>query len=164
MASSVWLPLIFTRNPIFVSRIKYLLFNLLILSKSIRLDVRRFDGLFFNLQSFMYQWYICSIQFFISCIWRCTQSQSISSWREFQQRLAPIKKFFHIVINSCICPTLYHHSYYSWCNYSINNNGKYISYCCCYSRKKSSFSCLLSFCIISCCRFNGRFYGKSFIC
>ncbi len=165
MASSVWLHLIFIHHPIAVCRIDYQLRNLLIKSKSIRLYVCRFDGLFFNLQSFVHQWYIYSIQYFISYFWRCTQSKSISYWRKFQQRIDKINKSFDIInINSNLCTTLYNNSDYSWWNYIINNYRKYSRYCGCYSRKKSSFSCLLSFCIISRCRFNGSFHGKSFVC
>ncbi len=162
MASFVWLHWIFTHHPITVYRIESHLQNRL---KSIRLYVCRFDGLFFNLQSYVHQWYICSIQYFIRYFWRCTQSQFIICWRQFKQRFDTIRQSFDIInIDSNLSTALYNNRNYTWCNYFINNNRKYSRYCCGYSRKKSSFSCLLSFCIISCCRFNGSFHGKSLIC
>ena len=153
MASSVRLP----SNPIYKSPFGHHL-------TSIRLDVRRFNGLFLNLQSLMHQWYICSIQYLICYLRRCTTSQSIDCRRQFQRHSDTITQSNDIInIDSRLRSTLHHNRDYSRWYYSIYNHGKCSGYCCCDSREKSSFSCLLSFRIISCRRFNGSFNGKSVI-
>lgn len=123
-------------------------------SKSFRLYVRRFDGLFYIVQSLVYyQQYFYSYQFIIDiwCWWR-TRFQLINQWRE--------QRFNNNNIDSRLCSTLYIDNINSWWNYFINDYRKYFRHCCCFSRKKSSFSCLLSHRFISCCRFNGCRYGK----